>query len=67
MFTPSPFDPTFREGGVGLIVSTLWISMVVISFKVIPFTSNVATFWGTSLGGGSSMVIDLHPLVFNLP
>jgi hypothetical protein len=27
----------------------------------------VATFWGTSLGGGSSMVIDLHPLVFNLP
>ncbi len=49
-------------GGVGLIVSTSGTSMVAISFKAIPSTSSVAMFWGTSFGGGSSCIIDLHPL-----
>jgi hypothetical protein len=36
--------------------------MVAISFRVIPFASGVAMFWGTSLGGGSLRVTNLHPL-----
>jgi hypothetical protein len=60
--TPYPLDPTLIKRGVGLIVLTPRISMVAISFGVIHFVSSVAMFWGTSLGGGSSRVTDLHPL-----
>jgi hypothetical protein len=50
--TPCPFDPTFREGGVGLIV----LNPYYISYGVIPFANGVAMFWGTSDAPPNSMI-----------